>query len=170
MKLLKTLISAALILCVLLSPAPAALAKDGDPRFDGKTWEEVVEDFNARSPAGEENSGTVLSLRYCAVQDGADCPDNTLQIAVALDDGSIYRFNAENYSSEKADVSWNVDQEGAAEALPATLTVRETRRLICKSEGKRDLACYAFFCEDEDGRGVTVYVDAATGKQFRIEL
>lgn len=126
--------------------------------------------FEGLSPAGEENSGTVLSLRYCAVQDGADCPDNTLQIAVALDDGSIYRFNAENYSSEKADVSWNVDQEGAAEALPATLTVRETRRLICKSEGKRDLACYAFFCEDEDGRGVTVYVDAATGKQFRIEL
>ena len=56
MKLLKTLISAALILCVLLSPAPAALAKDGDPRFDGKTWEEVVEDFNARLGIGERNA------------------------------------------------------------------------------------------------------------------
>ena len=126
--------------------------------------------FEGLVPAGEENSGTVLSLRYCGTQDGADCPDNAIQIAVALDDGSIYSFNGENYCREEAQVSWNVDAEHAAEALPENLIVRETRKLIAKSEGLRDRPFYAFFCQDGEGRGVTIYVDAETGRQSRIEL
>ena len=126
--------------------------------------------FEGLSPAGQENRGTVLALRYCRQLDGADCPDNALRVAVALDDGSIYSFNAEDYCAEDAKVSWNVDQESAAAALPRNLSVRETRRVIVKSEGKRDTPCYVFFCQDEEGRGVSVYVEAVKGKQFRIEL
>ncbi len=47
MKLLKNLLSAALILCLLPGVLPVACAED-DARFAGKTWEEVIEDFNAR--------------------------------------------------------------------------------------------------------------------------
>ena len=63
-----------------------------------------------------------------------------------------------------------MDQESAAAALPRNLSVRETRRVIVKSEGRRDTPCYVFFCQDEEGRGVSVYVEAVKGKQFRIEL
>ena len=121
-------------------------------------------------PAGEEDLGAVLRLRYCRSQDGADCPGNAVTVAVALDDGSICGFSAEEYCSEEAKVRWTVDQESAAAALPASLSVQETRRLICKSPGQRDTACYAFFCQDGEGCGVTVYVDAATGRQCRIEF
>ena len=136
----------------------------------------IAEDFlnkqgyEGLSPVGEENSGTVLRLRYCATQDGVDCPDNALSVAVALDDGSIYSFNAEDYASERADVRWTLDEESAAAALPASLERIETKKLICKSEGRRDMACYAFFCQDAEGRAVTVYVDAESGRQRRIEL
>ena len=112
----------------------------------------------------------MLSLRYCASQDGADCPENCVRLAVALDDGSIYSYNAEDYCSEKAAVSWSVDEESARQALPEGLSVRETRKLICKSEGLRDVPCYAFFCEDGEGANVSVYVSAETGRQFRIAL
>ena len=121
-------------------------------------------------PAGEENSGTVLSLLYCSTQDGAARPDDRVRVAVALDNGSLYSFSAEDYCGDAALVSWNVEQEEAEGALPETLTVQEMRRLILKSEGGQDLACYAFFCQDEEGAGVTVYVDAASGRQIRIEL
>ncbi len=144
-----------------LSEAEARQAAEAFLRSHG--YEDLV-------PAGEENSGTVLTLRYCRTQDGALCPDNAVSVAVALDDGSLYSFSAADYCAEDANVSWTVTQEQAAGALPAGLSVQETRRLICKSEGKRDRACYAFFCQDEDGRGVTIYVDAASGKQCRIEL
>lgn len=121
-------------------------------------------------PAGAEDLGGVLRLRYCSSQDGADCPDNAVTVSVALDDGSICGFSAEDYCSEEAQVRWLVDEGSAAAALPESLTLRETRRLICKSPGQRDTACYAFFCQDAEGRGVTVYVDAATGRQCRIEF
>ncbi len=147
-----------------------------EARIDPAEARKIAEDFlaargfDALSPAGEENSGTVLSLRYCASQDGADCPENCVRLAVALDDGSIYSYNAEDYCSEKAAVSWSVDEESARQALPEGLSVRETRKLICKSEGLRDVPCYAFFCEDGEGANVSVYVSAETGRQFRIAL
>ena len=55
MKLLKTLLSAALMLCMLLSLVPAAYAED-DPRFAGKSWDEVVADFNTRLGIGEHSA------------------------------------------------------------------------------------------------------------------
>lgn len=148
----------------------------GEASLSAAEARQIGEDFLRRHGYGdlilssEENSGTILSLRFCRRQDGADCPDNAVTLAVALDDGSIYSFNAESYRPEDAEVAWNVDQESAAGALPEGLTVQETKKLICKSAGQRDLACYAFFCQDADGRAVTVYVDASTGRQCRIEL
>ena len=148
----------------------------GEAELDTREARKIAEDFLAAqgfdslSPAGEENSGTVLSLCYCASQDGADCPENCVKIAVALDDGSIFSYNAEDYCSEKAEVSWTVDEQQAAQALPESLNLRETRKLICKSEGQRDVPCYAFFCEDTEGQTLTVYVSAETGRQFRIDL
>ena len=120
--------------------------------------------------AGEEQSGAVLQLRYCSSQDGADCPDNALRVSVALDDGAVCGFDTADYCTERAEVSWKLSEEEAAAALPESLHLQETKKRICKSEGKRDRACYAFFCQDDEGRGVTVYVDAATGRQCRIEL
>ena len=129
-----------------------------------------VRGYEGLVPAGAENSGTVLSLLFCSTQDGAERPDNRVRVAVALDDGSLYSFSAEDYCEEAALVSWEVEQEEAEATLPETLTVKETRRLILKSAGGRDLACYAFFCQDEEGAGVTVCVDAVSGRQIRIEL
>ncbi|MBO6041519.1 MAG: serine hydrolase, partial [Oscillospiraceae bacterium] len=55
MKLLKTALSAAIVLCLLLSVLPAASALEADERFDGKTWLEVVEDFNERLSIRPQN-------------------------------------------------------------------------------------------------------------------
>ncbi len=55
MKLLKTALSAALILCLLLAVLPAASALEEDERFAGKTWLEVVEEFNERMSIRDQN-------------------------------------------------------------------------------------------------------------------
>ena len=120
--------------------------------------------------AGEEQNGAVLQLRFCGSQDGVDCPDNALRVSVALDDGAVCGFDAADYCPDRADVSWTLSAEEAAAALPEGLNLLETKKRICKSEGKRDRACYAFFCQDEEGGSVTIYVDAASGRQCRIEL
>ena len=55
MKLLKIALSAALILCLHLSVLPAASALEEDERFAGKTWLQVVEEFNERMSIRDQN-------------------------------------------------------------------------------------------------------------------
>lgn len=55
MKLLKTALSAAIALCLLLSVLPAASALEEDERFTGKSWLEIVEEFNDRLSVRPQN-------------------------------------------------------------------------------------------------------------------
>ena len=109
-------------------------------------------------------------MTFSKMENDALCLDNRVQIAVALDDGSLYSFNAADYCGESSGARFQVDEDTAAQALPESLQVISSRKVILKSPGKRDLACYAFTCADENARQLSVYVDAATGKQCKIEL
>ena len=113
-------------------------------------------------------NGAVAVMRFVKLENGAACLDDTLSISVALDDGSIYSFNAVNYSSGETGAEWTVDQEEAEQALPESLSVADSRKVILKSPGGQDLACYEFSCTDGEERQVVIYVDAATGKQCEI--
>lgn len=113
-------------------------------------------------------NGAVAVMRFVKLENGAACLDNALSISVALDDGSIYSFNAVNYSSGETGAEWTVDQEEAEQALPESLSVADSRKVILKSPGGQDLACYEFSCTDGEERQVVIYVDAATGKQCEI--
>ena len=115
-------------------------------------------------------NGAVAALVYAKTERGAVCLDNCIQIAVALDDGSIYSFNAADYCGEDSGARFLVEEEQAAEALPESLELLDSRRVILKSPGKRDLACYEFSCADKNGRQVQICVDAASGKQCRIDV
>ena len=42
--------------------------------------------------------------------------------------------------------------------------------MILRSAGEKDLPCYAFNCLNEQGQSLTIYVNAETGKQCRIDL
>ena len=56
MKLLKTALSALCALCLLLSMLPAASAAlEEDERFTGKSWLEIVEEFNERLSVRPQN-------------------------------------------------------------------------------------------------------------------
>ena len=92
-----------------------------------------------------------------------------LRIGIALDDGSVYSFDATAFDPEPLAVNWELDEEMAKAALPEGLAVRESRRLILKSPGGRALPVYAFSCRD-GRRSVEICVSAETGKQVRISV
>lgn len=116
------------------------------------------------------DSGTIASFNYAQVQDEALRLDSGVRVSVALDDGSIYAYSAENYSYEAAQVSWDTDQEQAKNQLPENVSLEGVRRVIIRSAGDRDLPCYQFSCLDEVGDRVEIYVNAQTGKQCKIEI
>lgn len=113
-------------------------------------------------------NGAVASMRFVRLENGAVCLDDTLSISVALDDGSIYSFNAVDYSGEETGAEWAVSREEAETAIPGSLSVSDMRKVILKSPGGQNLSCYEFSCTDGEQRQVVIYVDAATGKQCEI--
>lgn len=146
----------------------------GESALSQEEAEEIAENFLKERGFEELEldksgiNGAVASMRFVRVEDGAVCLDDTLSISVALDDGSIYSFNAVDFSSEETGAEWTVSQEEAEQALTESLSVSNSRKVILKSPGGQDLACYEFDCMDGEERQILIYVDASTGKQCEI--
>lgn len=146
----------------------------GESALSQEEAEEIAENFLKERGFEELEldksgiNGAVASMRFVRVEDGAVCLDDTLSISVALDDGSIYSFNAVDFSREETGAEWTVSQEEAEQALPESLSVSNSRKVILKSPGGQDLACYEFDCLDGEERQILIYMDASTGKQCEI--
>lgn len=111
-------------------------------------------------------SDYVAAFRYAPAQDGVLRPDDALSISIALDDGSVYAFDATKYSARAIELSWDTDEEAARETLPDGVEAVSARRLIVKSPGGNYLPCWELTVSD----GARVYVDARTGRQCRVEI
>ena len=116
------------------------------------------------------DTGTVASFNFAQVQDDALRLDSGVKVSVALDDGSIYAYNGEDYSYETAELSWNTDEKTAAQQLPESVSSEGARRVTIQSEGGREIPCYEFSCLNAQGENLKIYVDAQTGKQCRIDI
>jgi len=113
----------------------------------------------------------VAVFQYAPIQDGVMRPDDALSISIALDDGSVYALDATKYSPRAVELDWETDEEQALSTLPEGVTAVSTRRLILKSPGGSYLPCWEVnILSDEGDEGARVYVDARTGRQFRVEL
>ena len=117
----------------------------------------------------ESGTGFVTTFRCAPTQDGVMRPDDALSISIALDDGSVYAFDATRYSARTVELDWETDEDEARDTLPEGVEAASVRRLILKSPGGTYLPCWELTCEDENG-GARVYVDARTGRQCRVEL
>ena len=119
----------------------------------------------------EQSQSACLALfSYVREQDGALCPEDPLRLSIALDDGSLYSFDATKYDPEPISVTWDIAEDEAREALPSTLGDASCARMILRSPGGKPVPCYVFSARDEDGRTVEISVSAESGKQFRIRV
>ena len=115
-------------------------------------------------------SACVASFTFVREQDGALCPEDPLRLSIALDDGSLYSFDASSYDAQPLTLRWTVDEETARAALPAGLELRSGQRMVLRSPGGQPLPCYVLSCRDGDGRAVEISVSAETGRQYRIRV
>ena len=118
----------------------------------------------------EEQRANTILFTFAQSVDEALCPENCLQLAIALDDGSLYAFDASRYDPATPELRWDLDEAAAGEAVPAELEVQAVGRMVLRSAGGRDLPCYVFSCAAPGGRAVEIAVSAETGKQVRITL
>lgn len=119
--------------------------------------------------SGEKLSETLAVYSFAPQQDGALRTDEYISLSVALDDGSIYAFDATRMGGEMPELNWKVDEDSAKASLPEGVETDGLRRVIIKSPGGNYLPCWELNCPDESGGTMCVYVNAETGKQCKIE-
>ena len=129
--------------------------------------EQGYEELALCESAGNE---AVAAFRYAPTTQGVPRRDDYISISVALDDGSIYAFDATRYRDEEAEPVWSTDEETARSVLPQGLSVLRSGRVILRSAGGKSRPCYEFDCADGEGTRVRIYVDAESGRQYKIEL
>ena len=120
--------------------------------------------------SGENIGAAVVTYRYVPQQDGALRTEDYISISVALDDGSIYSFDATRYRDSEIELLWNIDEDAARATLPEGAELESTRKTIIKSAGGNYLPCWELLCGFEEGERMRVYVDAESGKQCKIEI
>lgn len=118
----------------------------------------------------EGGSDYVAVFRYAPTQEEIMRPDDALSISIAMDDGSVYAFDATEYRDRTVELTWRVDEEEALATLPEGVEAVSTRQLICKSPGGRYLPCWEISCTGPSEEGARILVDAETGRQWKIEL
>ena len=145
-------------------------------KIDTGAAEQIASEFLQR--AGFENMqlsesrehGAVAAMCFVCTQEDAACLDSCVNIAIALDDGSIYAFDATGMRTSDEKLQWTVTKEEAEQNLPAGLSLLESRKVSYKSPGGSSVPCYELKCSNEKGGEVKLYINAETGKQQEIVI
>ena len=136
--------------------------------------EKFLEDrgFEEMKLTDSKRHNSVLTAEFSCGKGGILCENDCIKVSVAADDGSIYAFDAAEYYSHHKDRSLaapKVSEEAAKAAVTENLTAKQAQLVLCRDSSLERL-CYAFDCVNVDGDSVRVFVDANTGKQFKIEI
>ena len=145
-------------------------------KIDTGAAEQIAAEFLQR--AGFENMqlsesrehGAVAAMCFVCTQEDAACLDSCVNIAIALDDGSVYAFDATGMRTSDEKLQWTVTKEEAEQNLPAGLSLLESRKVSYKSPGGSSVPCYELKCSNEKGGEVKLYINAETGKQQEIVI
>ena len=120
--------------------------------------------------SAEGENGAVARFEYICTDGEADCLDSGLSVAIALDTGEVYSFDAEDYSdANPEDGRWQISEENARAKLPSGLEAESCRRVVIDSIGGKPTACYELICIDGDRR-VAIYLNASDGVQQEIKV
>ena len=113
----------------------------------------------------------VLTVTYCAEQNGVMCYPDMVKLAVAMDTGEMLRFDAEAYLTSHAERDLPepaVSEEDARAMAGEGLTVQSEKLAVIPTSGAEEIYCRELICETEDGRHYLLYVNAMTGAQEKI--
>lgn len=149
----------------------------GERKLSPEDAQKAAEEFlssrdyvNLKLVSGREIGNTLL-MSFAEYREDTLYLNNTLSISIAMDDGSVYSFNAEKYRPDAEHrIQWNIDAAQAEEKLPSSLSLEESRKVCVESPGGLELACYELSCTDRDGNPVTIYVNGDSGRQQQIVL
>ena len=108
----------------------------------------------------------MLTISFCAVQDGVTLYPDLVKVTVALDNGGVIGFEARGYLMSHHTRTLpepEVSEEEARALVDGSLTVLSSGLAVIPTSGQYELLCREFICQTPDGMHVIVYINAETG-------
>jgi germination protein YpeB len=116
-------------------------------------------------------NGSSLLINFAHSENGVLCYTDLIKVQVALDTGEVIGLEATGYIMSHTQRSLPqalVSSEEAAKRVSPQLKILSEGLAIIPTEGKNELFCREFKCEDAEGRHYIVYVNALTGAEEKI--
>ena len=114
-----------------------------------------------------------LTVNFCYAPEGVRCYPDLVKVSVSLADGTLTGFEAQGYLTNHRQRNLpqpEVTEETAQESVSPLLTVVGSHLAIIPSRGEREVLCWEFLCENEEGAHVITYLNAQTGAEEKILL
>ena len=150
------------------------------PRRQGMTAEAALEraraildqrGYGAMTESYHIRQEAAMTVTFCARQGNAVCYPDMVKVTVAMDDGSLLRYDAREYLTSHM-LRELPRPETSAEKLrgelPEELKVLRTGLAVIPTPGGEEVFCREFVCQNEEERHYLVYFNAVTGEQERI--
>ena len=114
-----------------------------------------------------------LTVTFCAREGETVCYPDMVKVTVAMDNGELLRYDAEEYLTCHAPRELPapaLSAEEAAARVPDGLTLLEQRLAVIPTAGTDERFCRELICQSGDGQHWLLYFNAVTGAQERILL
>ena len=111
------------------------------------------------------------TVNFAYVQDDVICYPDLVKVSVALDNGGIVGFDSAGYvmSHVRRDIPAPVVPDSEARSLVAgDLHILSHSMTVIPTEGKNEVFCHEYKCENGDGSHYIIYVNAVTGVEQKI--
>ncbi len=150
------------------------------PRRQGMTAEAALD--RARAILDQRGYGAMtesyhilqdssMTVTFCARQGNTVCYPDMVKVTVAMDDGSLLRYDAREYLTShmlRELPRPETTVEKLRGELPEELKVLRTGLAVIPTPGGEEVFCREFVCRNEEERHYLVYFNAVTGEQERI--
>ena len=143
---------------------PAAISEE-TAVANAKTFLKVL-GYDHMEPTYYLTYESVVTINFAFTKNGTVYYPDLMQVSVALDTGSVTRFDATGYFMNHHDRSFSspgISISDAKQAIPREVAIHNKTLAVIPTEGKLEKLCYAFTCEHEDGQKLLYYVNANTG-------
>ncbi len=117
------------------------------------------------------DNGNEVTVNFAYDLNGTMCYTDLIKVTVALDAGDIISFESMNYIMNHAKRTLpeiNTPAEEAEKTITPSLKVLSRGTAVIPTNGKNEVFCHEFKCEDPDGKHCIIYANAETGIEEKI--
>jgi len=153
------------------SMGQAVLSADEAAKIAAKYLERMG--FSSMRETYHEIRDAEAIICFIYEQEGVKIYPDLVKVAVALDSGAISGMEARGYimnHTGRALPSPSVTAEAAREKVSPRLIILSEALAVIPTEGKNEVLCYEYLCEDGQGGRCAVYINAETGAEQEIQL